>query len=433
MMSITEELKAPTVPIPASITKAEADDPLTFTLWKEEVSEYSKRKGVIQQNVKALFAVIWGQCSESMRDKIKSLDKYQTKMLEGDCIWLLKSIKGIMMRFEGRRSLFLSLGDAERNLASFRQGPDMSLATYKTEFESLVDVFEHYGGRIGAYPALEALVDKKVTDTVDRTKRARNLKLAMDFLNGADRRRFGTLWADLENQFGRNNNQYPVDLTEAYSMLVNYKPPFPTRSKEQHGRTPNTAEKTPEAPPDSGTTLANVGALTEEPGSNGVLHRGITCFKCNHKGHYSDLCPSNIIAGAQHLQMNVKDPEPPDITDAHDYEFSFAQPLARHEPIPNTWILLDSQSTVCVFNNKRLLSNIRQSPRPLEVSTNGGPQVSTLIGDIKNFGTVWYNPQSLANILSLAEVRLRCRCVMDTAIEPAIHVHKANGTVMTFT
>ena len=430
MMSITEELKAPEVPKPTSITKAEADDPLTFTLWKEEVSEYSKRKGVIQQNVKAIFAVIWGQCSESMKDKIKSMAEYQTKMLEGDCIWLLKGIKGIMMRFEGQRSLFLSLGDAEHNLAIFKQGPDMSLAAYKTEFENLVDVFEHYGGLIGAYPALQILVDKKFTDTLDRAKHARNQKLAMDFLNGADRHRFGTLWADLENQFARNNNQYPADLTEAYSMLVSYKPPFPTRNKE-HGRPPTTT--TAPKIPDSGTTLANVGLSAEIAGSNGVLHNGVTCFKCNHKGHYADSCPSTVLSGTQHLQMGLKDPNPPDFTGAHDYEFSFTQPLARHEPIPNTWILLDSQSTVCVFNNKHLLSNIRTSPRPLEVSTNGGPQISTLIGDIKNFGTVWYNPDSLANILSLAEVRLRCRCVMDTALEPAIHVHKSNGTIMTFT
>ena len=131
MMCITEELKAPEVTKPKSLTQAEIDDSLTFALWKEEVSEYSKRRGVIQQNVKALFAVIWGQCSESMRDKIKSMDEYKAKLTEGDCIWLLRNIKGIMMRFEGQRSLFLSLNDAERNLLLFEQGPDMSLSTYK--------------------------------------------------------------------------------------------------------------------------------------------------------------------------------------------------------------------------------------------------------------------------------------------------------------
>jgi hypothetical protein len=335
-----------------------------------------------------------------MRDKIKSLDEYKTKVAEGDCIWLLTNIKGIMMRFEGQRSLFLSLDDAERNLILFWQGPDMTLATYKTEFETLVDVFEHYGGTIGTYPELVKLVEKKVKDPVERVKCARIRKLAMTFLNRADRRRYGALWADLENQFARDNDQYPADLTEAYSMLVNYKPLFPTHHNKEHDR-PNrppaiVGGPAGDAPSEiTGTTL--LGPSKATMGTNGVTHEGITCYQCNHKGHYASECPSVVVAATQHLQITD--------TTQHDYGFTFVQPTTQHEAapmtttIPNTWILLDSQSTVCVFNNKHLLTNIRQSPRPLEVSTNGGPQVSTLIGDIKNFGTVWYNPLSLANIL----------------------------------
>jgi hypothetical protein len=55
-----------------------------------------------------------------------------------------------------------------------------------------------------------------------------------------------------------------------------------------------------------------------------------------------------------------------------------------------------------------------------------------LIGDIKNFGTVWYNPKSLANIFSLAAVRKLCRITMDSNVEPALCVHLANGSVMKF-
>jgi hypothetical protein len=59
--------------------------------------------------------------------------------------------------------------------------------------------------------------------------------------------------------------------------------------------------------------------------------------------------------------------------------------------------------------------------------------VSREVGDIKNFGTVWYNPESLANILSLAEVRKKCRVTMDTDVEPAMYVHRPNGRIMKFT
>jgi hypothetical protein len=45
---------------------------------------------------------------------------------------------------------------------------------------------------------------------------------------------------------------------------------------------------------------------------------------------------------------------------------------------------------------------------------------------------VWYNSKSIANILSLAEVRKVCRVTMDSSREPALHVHRLDGTVMKF-
>ena len=51
---------------------------------------------------------------------------------------------------------------------------------------------------------------------------------------------------------------------------------------------------------------------------------------------------------------------------------------------------------------------------------------------VKNFGDVWFNPHSLANILSMAEVRRVCRITMDSAIEPAMMVHRNDGSLVKF-
>jgi hypothetical protein len=113
-------------------------------------------------------------------------------------------------------------------------------------------------------------------------------------------------------------------------------------------------------------------------------------------------------------------------------ECLFTQAATGHNLIPPTWILLDSQSTVSVFNNRHLLSDIRTSPQTLRVHTNGGTQLSTQMGHVKNFGHVWFNPDSLANILSMAEVRKVCRITMDTSVEPAMFVHQRDGSIMKF-
>ena len=55
-----------------------------------------------------------------------------------------------------------------------------------------------------------------------------------------------------------------------------------------------------------------------------------------------------------------------------------------------------------------------------------------MVGDLSNFGEVWYNEKSLANILSMAAVRKRNRITMDTDIEAALFVHRHNGTIMKF-
>jgi hypothetical protein len=113
-------------------------------------------------------------------------------------------------------------------------------------------------------------------------------------------------------------------------------------------------------------------------------------------------------------------------------ECLFTQAATVHNFIPPTWILLFSQSTVSVFKNRNLLSNIRTSPRTLGVHTNGGTQLSTQMGHVKHFGHVWFNADSLANILSIAGVRKACRITMDTSVEPAMSVHRRDGSIMKF-
>ena len=101
-------------------------------------------------------------------------------------------------------------------------------------------------------------------------------------------------------------------------------------------------------------------------------------------------------------------------------------------PIPSTWVLLDSQSTVSVFRSAELLSNIQRSASTLTVLTNGGPQLSEWEGTSQLFGKIWYNPTSLANILSLALVRRLYRVSMDTDVDSTINVHLPAGRIMRF-
>jgi hypothetical protein len=58
VMPLTHDLITLVLKSPDAIDAAQKLDALFYTLWKEEVAKYAKRKGIIQQNMKAVYAVI---------------------------------------------------------------------------------------------------------------------------------------------------------------------------------------------------------------------------------------------------------------------------------------------------------------------------------------------------------------------------------------
>ena len=70
---------------------------------------------------------------------------------------------------------------------------------------------------------------------------------------------------------------------------------------------------------------------------------------------------------------------------------------------PN-WILLDSQSTVDLFCNANLLSNIRPVGGLLNVYYNAGITITNMVGNLDGYGTVWYHRQGISNIILLYRV-----------------------------
>ena len=73
--------------------------------------------------------------------------------------------------------------------------------------------------------------------------------------------------------------------------------------------------------------------------------------------------------------------------------------------IPQTWILLDTCSTISCCNSIELFSSIQECDHHVKVYTNGGSKTYNKIGNLKFLPLrAYYNPFSLANILSFAEV-----------------------------
>jgi len=134
-------------------------------------------------------------------------------------------------------------------------------------------------------------------------------------------------------------------------------------------------------------------------------------------------------------QTKISDEETESSDD--DYKFKFLQhdvtcTIQDKVAIPKTWILLDSQSTVDVFSNPKLLTNICVAKRSLTLYCNAGKAIINKKGDLKGYGTVWFYPDGIANILSLGNVKKKHRVTYDITLDEGFLVFKADHTARSF-
>ena len=111
--SICKSFSLTTLTPPPNLTKTEYENDMAKKMiWETTMKTYMKRVDMMESNLRGVYAIVWGQCSQMMQSKLESLDNYETKSTSCDCIWLLKEIQGITHRFEGTRKVFDSLDDA---------------------------------------------------------------------------------------------------------------------------------------------------------------------------------------------------------------------------------------------------------------------------------------------------------------------------------
>jgi hypothetical protein len=87
----------------------------------------------------------------------------------------------------------------------------------------------------------------------------------------------------------------------------------------------------------------------------------------------------------------------------------------HNRQVPQNWILLDNQSTVDVFSNKRLLKNINKADTTMNIKCNAGVTKNNMVGDLAGYGRVWYNEKGIANILSMSKVEEKYRITYDSS------------------
>lgn len=94
------------------------------------------------------FSVVWGQCSDDMKTKLKSAPGYAETTKE-DCTWLLKKKKSISLKFDEKCNGFLSALDARGSfLSNCCQKQGQPNVAFRDELKAWADTIEFYVGRV---------------------------------------------------------------------------------------------------------------------------------------------------------------------------------------------------------------------------------------------------------------------------------------------
>ena len=229
--------------------------------------------------------------------------------------------------------------------------------------------------------------------------------LAFAFLIGADQSRFGRLIENLEIYFLQGRNNYPTAVTAAYHLLTNWKqesrnlvcPIGPASDSVSFTNVDDNRT-------DPKVTLANNGQAKK---NNGPRDRAsVICHKCGNKqGHYTNECTEECQSGVTMLMAGMEDGE---FDGKQHFQFlqhhdtGIAMKIDTDGRVPKTWILLDGQTTVEIFHNINLLRNRREGKSHKDIHCNAGVTSTNMVGDLPGYGTVWYHPNGIANILALS-------------------------------
>ena len=131
----------------------------------KKVDAYVKRDSILEENIQKAYSLMLGQCTELLKNKLKTTTDWTTVSTYFYLLGLMKTIRSVIFKIEDQRYLPLSLHHANSNFYYFRQN-NLSNPEYLEKFTNLVDMAESFDGQLHDQ-ALTNIAQGMNADTTD--------------------------------------------------------------------------------------------------------------------------------------------------------------------------------------------------------------------------------------------------------------------------
>lgn len=112
MQIAVENLELPSIEIPTDPPDDASKTELR--IWEKGVDEHVRRINYLKENVKTLYSLIWGQCTDIMQQKVEAMEDFEVMSAAGDGMLLLKAIKNITYHFQSQKYVPHSLYESKK-------------------------------------------------------------------------------------------------------------------------------------------------------------------------------------------------------------------------------------------------------------------------------------------------------------------------------
>jgi len=94
---------------PSVLTEEEQKSVVDQDIYREEFKSYVKDLKVLKLNLKKLYSLVYGNCTDSVKTIIKTDDEYEKRSKSFNCAWLLRKVKTTVSGIDTKTNLRVSL------------------------------------------------------------------------------------------------------------------------------------------------------------------------------------------------------------------------------------------------------------------------------------------------------------------------------------